>query len=284
MMDHIQGQWQDERISTINSQACSSPTWTRTSESSYPETISRATTPIRWTIAIRALSGKVGIIGKSTGRRHHLHLQHIGGSQEMAWTTTGRMAKSALVGKFGGDSLSEPSTLLQESCTFVFSFRVQTSANVVHATVNEDSTPRTRDIDDTFSSCVASRPNGQRHVDCLSPRAHQKLFVRLMFRGTLLESQFSSASYSSFCSTPPPTQTSLLNMGRFKKKTCDSARRSPLLPGGRTEPPHRLWAQFPHRSQQGAHADQLPFEKEQLQHRLQRSRDHGGYIRNHWYR
>ena len=37
---------------------------------------------------------------------------------------------------------------------------------------------------------------------------------RSMFRGTLLESQFSSPNpFSSFCSTPPPTQTSLLNTG-----------------------------------------------------------------------
>ena len=60
--------------------------------------------------------------------------------------------------------------------------------------------------------CVGSRPNGQGRVDCLSPRAHQKSLIRLMFRGTLLESQFSSPSpCSSFCSTPLLAQTPLLN-------------------------------------------------------------------------
>ena len=52
-------------------------------------------------------------------------------------------------------------------------------------------------------TCSGSRPSGQLHVDCLSPRAHQKPVTRLMFRGTLLESPFSSPSpFSSFCSTP----------------------------------------------------------------------------------
>ena len=52
-------------------------------------------------------------------------------------------------------------------------------------------------------------------MDCLSPRAHQKSLISLMFRGTLLESQFSSRSpLSSFCSTPllartPPRITSM---------------------------------------------------------------------------
>ena len=61
-------------------------------------------------------------------------------------------------------------------------------------------------------TCVGSRPNGQGHVDCLSPCAHQKPLIRLMFRGTLLDSQLSSPSpFSSFCFTPLLAQTPLLN-------------------------------------------------------------------------
>ena len=36
----------------------------------------------------------------------------------------------------------------------------------------------------------------QGRVDCLSPRPHQKSLIRLMFRGTLFESQFSSKPLS----------------------------------------------------------------------------------------
>ena len=101
---------------------------------------------------------------------------------------------------------------------------LQTSANVVHATGGEDSTPRTRDTDAHVSRVAHMRHiiNAHslaqdptvKHMWIVCPRAHQKPLMRLMFRGTLLESQFSSPNpYSSFCCTPPPVQTSLLNTG-----------------------------------------------------------------------
>ena len=66
-------------------------------------------------------------------------------------------------------------------------------------------------------TCVGSRPNGQGHVDDLSLCTHQKSLIRRMFRGTLLESQFSSASpFSPFCSAPLPAQTLLLNTAIVK--------------------------------------------------------------------
>ena len=65
--------------------------------------------------------------------------------------------------------------------------------------MNED---RTRGTDAYFFSCtrdqrtcVGSRLDGQGHVDCLSPRAHQKSLILPVFRGTLHESQFSSAQF-----------------------------------------------------------------------------------------
>ena len=69
-------------FSTSSSRTYSSPVPTRKGESLHPETRERATKTIRWKNQIS--SGKVGI-GKSTGRRGHLHLQQIGGSQENGW-------------------------------------------------------------------------------------------------------------------------------------------------------------------------------------------------------
>ena len=104
-------------------------------------------------------SGKVGV-GKTTGRKHHLHPQQIGGSQEngMNHNKNGKINSGGKSGKY---SLSEPSTLLQESCTFVsLPLREQTVANVVDAVVGEDRTPRrthrTRGTDARFllASCT----------------------------------------------------------------------------------------------------------------------------------
>ena len=88
----------------------------------------------------------------------------------------------------------------------------------------EDRTPRTRDTDAHFFSscahtthhqrtCVGSKPDSQGHVDCLPPRTNQKSLIRVMFRGTLLESRFSS-----FCSTPLPA---LLNAS-MRQKPCST--------------------------------------------------------------
>ena len=64
------------------------------------------------------LSGKVGI-GMSTGRRHHLHLQQIGGSQENGMNHNKENGKINNGGKKSKYNLSSPSVLLQESWTFV---------------------------------------------------------------------------------------------------------------------------------------------------------------------
>ena len=63
-------------------------------------------------------SGKVGI-GKSTGRWHRLHLQQIGSSQENGINHNKKNGNIRNGGKSGKYSLSEPLTLLQESCTCV---------------------------------------------------------------------------------------------------------------------------------------------------------------------
>ena len=57
-------------------------------------------------------SGKVGIFRKSTGRRHHLHLQQIGGSQENGMNHNQENSKISNGGKSGQYSLSEPSTFI----------------------------------------------------------------------------------------------------------------------------------------------------------------------------
>ena len=51
------------------------------------------------------LSGKVGITGKSTGRRHHLHLQQIGDSQETGMNHNEKNGMISSGGKSGIQSL-----------------------------------------------------------------------------------------------------------------------------------------------------------------------------------
>ena len=183
------------------------------------------------------LDGKVAI-GKSTGRRHHLHLQQIGGNRENGTSHNKMNGKMSTGGQSVDYSLFK---FLCKNLAFWVTFRVQ-SVNVTHATGGKDRTPRPRDADAHFFSwCahathhqrtyVGSRLNGQGHVDCLSLRAHQKPLIRLMFRGTLLESQFSSTSpFSSFCSTP------LLAHFLESKNIRNSARKSLVWPPGRAEP------------------------------------------------
>ena len=67
------------------------------------------------------LSGKVGT-RKSTGRRHHLHLQQIGDSQENGMNHNEENGKISNGGKRGKCSLSVPSVTLQDSSTFAFFF------------------------------------------------------------------------------------------------------------------------------------------------------------------
>ena len=85
----------------------------------------------------------------------------------------------------------------------------------------------------TRDSCarhiINARALAQGNVGCLSPRAHQKSFVRLMFRRTLLDVP---DPFPSFCSTPPPTQFSLL----MSMNSCATPQGGLLF--GRTEPSH----------------------------------------------
>ena len=129
------------------------------------------------------LSGKVRIIRKSGGRRHHLHLQQIGGSQENGMNHNKKNGKISSGGKSGEYSRSEPSNFfLQESCT---------SANFLHATGSEDSTPRTRDTDAHVFLVLWSRDSRAGHInahalaqkcfECLSLCAHQQIHA-LQFR------------------------------------------------------------------------------------------------------
>ena len=67
------------------------------------------------------LSGQVGIgIGKSTGRRHHLHLQQIGGSQENGTNHNKENDKMSNCGTRGAYSLPDPSTLLCKNLAHSF--------------------------------------------------------------------------------------------------------------------------------------------------------------------
>ena len=149
----------------------------------------------------------------------------------------------------------------------------------VWSIVTEDSTPRRRrkffSCTRDQRTCVGSRPNGQGHVDCLSPRAHQKSLIRHMFRGILLESQFSSpSSFSSFCSIPPPAQTPLLNTS-ISQKPCATSQGG-LLFGRLAE--HSPLAGYEPNSLIEFGSEHTPINFLSRKARLQRSRDHGGCI------
>ena len=144
------------------------------------------------------LSGKVGIHGQNTGLKHHLHLQQIGGSEENGMNHIKKNGKISNGGKSDKYSLSDPPTL-QESCAFLFkkhfayrhwrmwcTRRVVKTAHLVRVTqthiflvvCTRDSRAR---------HTINAHALAQEHVECLSPRAHQKSSVRLTFRRTLLD-------------------------------------------------------------------------------------------------
>ena len=84
-------------------------------------------------------------------------------------------------------------------------------------------------------SNIGSFGNQELDQSCVSSR--DRKFTR-KFRGTLLESQFSSPSpFSSFCSAPLLAQTSLLNAGMSRNFLRHFARRSLLWPSGRAGSP-----------------------------------------------
>ena len=216
-MEHVQGEWQLEMIFHTSSYTCSSPTSTRTGGSLHPEKRTRATTTFRWKIAIRSWVKKLELESQLVAGIIFI-FNRVVAFRKMARTTTRRMARWAM-----------PSTLLQGSCTFEVSrtdigecrardgrWRQHTSSHAQNARHSRKFFSCTRNQ----RTCVGSRPDGQGHVDCLSPRAHPKSFIRPMFHGTLLESQFSSPSpFSSFCSSQLPAQTSLLNAS-ISQKPC----------------------------------------------------------------
>ena len=248
------------------------------------------------------LNGKAGI-GTSTNHRRHLHLQQLGGSQE---NDTNHYKENGKINKkweeWWMQSLFNPSVLFARilHIRFFVRSRVQTLANVVHATGVKRGhfvVGTERDTDAHFFSCPAHVTDQQTHmrlaqgyVDCLSPHAHPKSLIRLLFRCTSLESHFSSPTpFSSFRSTLLPTQTPYLDKPSISaeffdesKTLCHSARRSPVRPLGRAEPSHRLGAQISYRSQQWAHADQLA-RRHSFDTDFQRSCAHGGCIGDDWH-
>ena len=80
-------------------------------------------------------------------------------------------------------------------------------------------------------TCVGSRPSGRGHVDCLSPRAHQKVTRSFQFRGTVLESQFYS---------PQSVLIILLYHHLLHGRHSRHSARIPLWPNIRTDPSHRF--------------------------------------------
>ena len=107
--------------STSGSRTWSSPTSTRKGGSSYTEKTNGSDNDHSMKNCDQILSGKVGN-GKPTGRRHLL-LQ-IGGNQEHGMNHNKKNGKVSNGVKIGKYSLSEPSTFLQESRSFVVFFDI----------------------------------------------------------------------------------------------------------------------------------------------------------------
>ena len=181
--------------------------------------------------------------------------------------------------KNGKYCLSAPSTPLQESCIFVIFDISRTDA-----TGGEDSTPRTRDTDAHFS-----RVAHMRHIINAHPLAQDRtvknmwivglcvLIKRHSFVSCFVVRYLSHSSLRPIRSTPPLTQTSLANMG-MSMTPCVTPQGG-LLFGRMAE--QSLTSNEPKSFTEVSSehtADQYLIEQEQLQHRLQRSRDHGGCI------
>ena len=129
-----------------------------------------------------------------------------------------KMTRSTMVGRVMNTTSL---TVFFESVLHILSlflgFRVQTLSNVVHATSGEDRTPRRTHRTchrRTFFLCHAQMINAHVLGQSLTARVVycalflKKSFGHLMLHGTLLEPQFSSPSpFSTFLSTPSPTQT-----------------------------------------------------------------------------
>ena len=143
---------------------------------------------------------------------------------------------------------------LQESCTFVllffFSFRVQTLANVVHATGREDSTSRrthrTRGTDAHFSRAHVTNAHALAQdltgkdmwIVCLRALIKITHSFHVSWYTTCVTALFAQSVLIILFYTTSCTDISAKH-GNESKPLRHSARMSPLWPIGRAEPSHR---------------------------------------------
>ena len=125
------------------------------------------------------LSGKVGIFRKSTGRKHHLHLQQIGGSQENGMNHNQENSKISNGGKSGQYSLSEPSTFIARALHIHICLQEKSRTNISESRVRdgEVTTTHLARVTQThiFSRIVHTKPFWLKDMwIVLSPRAPQK--------------------------------------------------------------------------------------------------------------
>ena len=210
-----------------------------------PEEQTRTTTTIRWKIAIRTWVAKLELLENPLFAGIIFIFQQIG-VRKLAWTTTRRMARSAMVGRVVDTVPLSHQPLCKNLAHSFFpkKNRVQTLANVVRATWCEDSTPRTRDTDAHFFSCCAhvtvAQDTSSTHSRWLTDMWIVHLHVLIKshsfvscFRRTLPWRTW-SVPFILFHTTSNTVCTA--ENGNEHEHLCYSARRSPLWPNGRTEP------------------------------------------------
>ena len=147
---------------------------------------------------------------------------------------------------------------------FFWWFHFQTWANVVHATVSEDRTSDRTHHRLKFFSCARLFINAHALIQGQGWVEHSSLRFSKVILSSHVSSQPARCPWSSFALSYRAGFGIRHNLRR-------STERFMVWPNGWTELPHRLWAQGLDRDLQRAHADQLPFKKEQFQHRHERS-------------
>ena len=182
------------------------------------------------------LSGKVGIVGKATGRRHHLHLQQIGSSQENGTNHSKKNCKISNCGKSGEHNTVFQShqpfykNLAQSLCFSHFAYR---DWRMSYTRLGVKTAHFVRVTQAFFSCCV--RMTVAQDTSSTHMRGPKDMWIVLCvsaWSSTVVRSSHVS-SYTS-CHTSSCTVFTAKCEDEHEHLCC-SARRSPPRLNGRTE-------------------------------------------------
>ena len=167
--------------------------------------------------------------GTPTGCNLPFHHPHNNGGNTNIKTLNGANTET-LNGDFTIGGKSDGYGLFQSHIGFFHRFRVQTLANVVHATGCKDRTPRRTPISSQSCQCLALDRTSRHDWDVLHICAPLESSAHSMFHRPLLDVP---DPFPSFCSTPlPSASTALPHDWNQETLLCYSARRIAVWPSG----------------------------------------------------